>query len=72
MKTVIMKYLSKKTNHDGTVRFKSDFVEQSGGLKTDHAVVISFENKHAFRGITRVDDPLQGVCKRASRPHLDS
>ena len=60
---MIMKYLSKIVNHDGTVRFKSDFVEQSGGLKSHHTVVIRFENKHAFRGTARVDDPLQGVCK---------
>ena len=45
---MIMKYLSKKADHDGTVRFMSDFVEQSGGLKSHHTVVIRFENKHVF------------------------
>ena len=51
-----MKYLSKKANHDGTVRFKSDFVEQYGALKSHHTVVISIENKHVFWGTTRGDE----------------
>ena len=40
---MIMKYLSKKENHDGTVRFKSDIVKQFGALKSDHAVVIALK-----------------------------
>ena len=37
---MIMLYLSKKANHDGTSRFKSDHDEQSGALKSDHALGI--------------------------------
>jgi hypothetical protein len=43
-----MKNLSKKANHDGTVRFMSDFVAESGALKSVRAFVISIENKHVF------------------------
>ena len=37
---MIMLHLSKKANHHGTRRFKSDLVEQYGALKSDHAVGI--------------------------------
>ena len=50
---IIMKNLSKKANHDGTVRFMSDFVAESGALKSVPAFVISIENKHVFWGTTR-------------------
>ena len=50
-----MKYLSKKVNHNGTVRFQSDFVAESGALESVRAFVIRFENKHVFWGTTRVD-----------------
>ena len=49
VKTIIIIYCSKKANSNGMRRFKSDYVEQSGSLKSVRAVRISFENKHGFR-----------------------
>ena len=48
-----MENLNKKANHHGTVRFMSDFVAESGALKSVPAFVISIENKHVFWGTTR-------------------
>ena len=50
---MIMTYLSKKANHDGTVRFMNDFVAESGALKSVRVFVISIENKHVFWGTAR-------------------